>query len=350
MNVPRQACKNRLGEAAEIICQNKTSANLRSGVYGHFKLIVFRSISRNCYKFIMSYNHKSGAFKRKEKRLREEKSKCGQQTLFSVGFIKDSFVDHLDDSSSASINENSLTVSDLESVEDSEEQAEQLVETVDIAIDQSNPGLLDEASALAGTSSEAGLTDIGYFEAMVLTEAEMEQLVRSGPQQHPPDFPKDVQNRAFPTSLLQCTLPNNETVHRDWLVWSSKRQALFCFPCRLFSTQAASTRSSLASPSGYPAQMQWKRLYEKLPEHQNSSAHKECYLKWRYYEKNLKCKTAIFMSIHKQLDLECDVWKQILTRLLDVTLFLGERGLAFRGDTQRIGESNNGNFSSSRQA
>ena len=33
-----------------------------------------------------------------------------------------------------------------------------------------------------------------------------------------------------------------------------------------------------------------------------------------------------------------------MRRLLDVTLFLGERGLAFRGETQKIGQSNNGNF------
>ena len=36
--------------------------------------------------------------------------------------------------------------------------------------------------------------------------------------------------------------------------------------------------------------------------------------------------------------------ESLLKRLLDVILFLAERGLAFRGVTYLIGDSNNGNF------
>ena len=34
----------------------------------------------------------------------------------------------------------------------------------------------------------------------------------------------------------------------------------------------------------------------------------------------------------------------LLTRILNVIVFLGERGLAFRGTSQRIGDAHNGNF------
>ena len=37
-------------------------------------------------------------------------------------------------------------------------------------------------------------------------------------------------------------------------------------------------------------------------------------------------------------------WKQILHRILDVTLFLAERGLAFRGKSDLIGAAGNDNF------
>ena len=34
----------------------------------------------------------------------------------------------------------------------------------------------------------------------------------------------------------------------------------------------------------------------------------------------------------------------LLTKILNVIVFLGERGLAFRGTSQRIGDVHNGNF------
>ena len=37
-------------------------------------------------------------------------------------------------------------------------------------------------------------------------------------------------------------------------------------------------------------------------------------------------------------------WREILKRIIDVVLFLGERGLAFMGLSQRIGDPHNGNF------
>jgi len=41
---------------------------------------------------------------------------------------------------------------------------------------------------------------------------------------------------------------------------------------------------------------------------------------------------------------EQEVLRGLLLRLFDVTLFLAERGLAFRGDSHKIGDCNNGNF------
>jgi hypothetical protein len=288
----------------------------------------------------MSFQHKSGALKRKEKRVREERERCGQQTLFSSRFLKNTVDTRSATTSTVSVNENTSS-SNSENVSDHHQSDAESVEEE----------YKEEQVAEATSSSQTTLThttmtdsDIGCINSMICSQAEIEQLVRSGPPKHPADFPKYIANRSFPTSLLQSKLPNNETVSRDWLVWSSKKQALFCFPCRLFSTQAASMRSFLASPSGYTVYMQWRKLYEKIPEHQKSNAHKECYLKWRNYEKDLRCNAAVFHSLQKQLDSEVEVWKQILRRLLDVTLFLGERGLAFRGETQKIGQSNNGNF------
>ena len=41
---------------------------------------------------------------------------------------------------------------------------------------------------------------------------------------------------------------------------------------------------------------------------------------------------------------EIEQRKKLLSRIIDVTIFLGERGLAFRGSSLRIGDVHNGNF------
>ena len=37
-------------------------------------------------------------------------------------------------------------------------------------------------------------------------------------------------------------------------------------------------------------------------------------------------------------------WRDLLKRILDVILFLGQRGLALKGDSNLIGDPSNGNF------
>jgi len=61
-------------------------------------------------------------------------------------------------------------------------------------------------------------------------------------------------------------------------------------------------------------------------------------------EIQLKKSGTIFQSLGKQLDNEIYTWKQVLYRILDVILFLSERGLPFRGVTHKVGDPNNGNF------
>ena len=48
--------------------------------------------------------------------------------------------------------------------------------------------------------------------------------------------------------------------------------------------------------------------------------------------------------LKKLIKVESEKWYYILKQLIDVTLFLGKRGLAFQGSLKGIGDSNNGNF------
>ena len=86
--------------------------------------------------------------------------------------------------------------------------------------------------------------------------------------QHPKHFPVDKAGIDFPVTVLKYTNRNGESYIRDYLSWSEQLQALFCFPCRLFSTHDSFTKSLLASPRGWSANCgpKWKKLYERLPD------------------------------------------------------------------------------------
>ena len=86
------------------------------------------------------------------------------------------------------------------------------------------------------------------------------------------------------------------------------------------------------------------KTFDRLPEHEHSTAHKKCYLAWRETERRLGESSGIDMLNDKFILSEAQKWKKILARIIDVVIFLGERGLPFRGSSQRIGDVHNGNF------
>ena len=134
-------------------------------------------------------------------------------------------------------------------------------------------------------------------------------------------------------------------VRLDWLMWSDENEALFCFPCRLFGSKInISSKSLLASKDGWPKSKGWKKLYNRIPEHQNSSTRSACYVKWRMLQFNQKQAVGINDQLQSDMLSNIAKWTAIFKRILHVVLFLAERGLAFRGDSDRIGGCNNGNF------
>nr|XP_004208910.2 zinc finger MYM-type protein 5-like [Hydra vulgaris] len=188
--------------------------------------------------------------------------------------------------------------------------------------------------------------DIGLIKELFCTAEQIKKFVHHGPIAHPTKFPKDALPKSFPRTLFHIAMPNGEKIPRDWLTWSETKNALYCFPYRLFSKMPETHRSALSLPTGYskPKDNKWKKLYEKVPHHQSSSGHKMCYVEWRRLEENLRDNTTINFLLNDNIKTEVERWRQILRRVLDVILFLGERGLAFRGDSYLIGDPKNGNF------
>lgn len=130
----------------------------------------------------------------------------------------------------------------------------------------------------------------------------------------------------MPTTIFKKKLANGECVDRDWLVWCKERVALFCLPYKIFSPHMTKL-SILASEEGW--------LQHVI---------KSCYFHWKTEQLKHQKEKSLSDLMAKTIKHEQEVLRDLLRRLFDVTLFLAERGLAFRGDSDKIGDYNNGNF------
>ena len=103
-------------------------------------------------------------------------------------------------------------------------------------------------------------------------------------------------------------------------------------------------QSSFSSRDGWGTEKKWKKLWDRIPDHAKSDAHKNCYLLWRELQRRLENDAGINVIIEENVSSEAEKWKKLLSRIIDVVIFLGQRGLAFRGSSLRIGDVDNGNF------
>ena len=59
--------------------------------------------------------------------------------------------------------------------------------------------------------------------------------------------------------------------------------------------------SLLASSTGYSKDNKWKKLYDRIPEHQESISHKKCYVAWRNFQKIIGCSATISVQLTPRL-------------------------------------------------
>lgn len=305
----------------------------------------------------MSYKHKSGAQKRKEKddrEFREREAKKGQLSLGHFFKIPDSVslspdtelteVELAVNTSSKTDAIISPTPTDKDIFVPENESAESETENYKI---ETTANATSSTSILVTTSQSHDETtssapcihfDVGdpSFDASIHLKYNHFPM--------PERFPDDITGSSVPTSVFKKKLTNGDLITRDWLVWSQSKKAFFCLPCKVFSSLPHTKRSSLALPEGFSSKKRWKKLFDKVPEHENSSSHKHCYIQWKSEViKSKKDKNLTGLILNSILQ-EKEKWRDLLKRLLNVTLFLAERGLAFRGTNEKIGDPSNGNF------
>ncbi|XP_065664834.1 uncharacterized protein LOC136086465 [Hydra vulgaris] len=127
---------------------------------------------------------------------------------------------------------------------------------------------------------------------------------------------------------------NGEKCDRKWVMFSESTGCVFCYACKLFSTNY----DNVFVKNGF---YNWKKAKQTIFGHENSKEHIQCMIKWIEF---IKQNTHVDEYMVSQIKMEFNYWSAILNRIVAVIRFLAGRGLAFRGRNEVIGSSNNGNY------
>ncbi|XP_008178729.1 zinc finger MYM-type protein 5-like [Acyrthosiphon pisum] len=179
-----------------------------------------------------------------------------------------------------------------------------------------------------------------YYWPQKITDSFRELCIQKGPecfQNKNDDFKHSARihdhKRFFTASMFKRTLPNGEIGHRKWVMYSIKQGSIYCFVCKLFS-------SNFNSPFVSKGFDKWKKP-EKISEHENSIDHRNAFTKWLL---RLNSNHSINKVMEQIISTETKYWNDIVIRVISVIKFLTSRGLSLRGDNEVFGVTNNGNF------
>jgi hypothetical protein len=171
-----------------------------------------------------------------------------------------------------------------------------------------------------------------------LTDSLCVSVVKQGPAKPDPMYEnsKDAFNLRFTVANMKLRMKNGEEVNHQWLVYSSIKNAVFCFCCKLFtSLDVALTKF------GYN---DWRNLYHTLKDNETSKHHLEAHKKWIELSDRLNSNTTVDERNQRSLNAETCHWQAVLERLVAIVQFLGQQCLAFRGSSDILHEENNGNY------
>ena len=113
--------------------------------------------------------------------------------------------------------------------------------------------------------------DIGLIDKSNRIETELVLRLEEFKIPEPGSFPVDKYNH--PALLFTITLTSGEKCKRDWLRWSSTNKSVYCVPCFLLSTDDHCGISAFAKHPGWDIHKTWRKLKDKIPEHEKSISH-----------------------------------------------------------------------------
>ena len=265
--------------------------------------------------------HKSGAAKRKAKKVEEESlRKLTKVTTFFQPVHADIAVDD------ASEHQNIQPV-------DSDAMQEQ----TECVTSVESVGLTDAGSdeTVGAKTTFYPLNDDPSEWPECISDEQRCDIVIRGPKQITKEFPYNSSRRRFTAAHYKRRMKNSESVSRSWLLYSDQNDSVFCFCCKLFGSGDSPFRTGMNT---------WEGLAKKLKQHETGRGHINCFNAWMDLLRGIKKQSTVDQMELQQLMKEREFWRAVIERLIDIVILLSERNLAFRGSNETLGSSSNGNF------
>ena len=139
---------------------------------------------------------------------------------------------------------------------------------------------------------------------------------------------------------------------RNWLVYSPTNQKMYCQACWLFADYKSEHYSKEWSDleSGV---CKWKKGMEKIVKHETSKQHLDATRQYLITKYRISNDRTVISGLITQERHQVEKNREILKRMIDVTLFLAKQGLLFRGHREHqyscMGDGNSTNTGNYRE-
>ncbi|XP_075696700.1 zinc finger MYM-type protein 1-like [Rhinoderma darwinii] len=181
-------------------------------------------------------------------------------------------------------------------------------------------------------------TDRGNFPSE-LTDSQTKRFIISQGSCRPLiTFPRDQKQggRCFSHTFYTKRTQAGVLLQRSWLCYSPKLDCAYCEPCWLFADRTCGAYNS----AWVNGMRNWSHLTQAVHYHESSMQHiHACMLmqQWRSHG-------TVDEENEREIRKQKNFWRQVLGRVINVTLTLAMCNLPFRGHTEVIGQANSGVF------
>ena len=74
--------------------------------------------------------------------------------------------------------------------------------------------------------------------------------------------------------------------------------------------------SKFATDDGWSKDSKLKKLWDRVPAHEKSQDHNDCYITWKTRKATVLNETSIDLRVNEQLSTEINKWKNLLKRIM----------------------------------